>query len=239
MLHISRRQTPNRMSRQGWKPDMIVSHVTEGVYQGAVSWLCNPRSNASAHYVVSRSGDVTQLVDLREAAWCNGTSVGGKYNVERSRIAAIRNRRTNANLYTVSIEHEGYSYKDLFGGLTEPQYKATLELHRHIIAEVKRIYGVTIPVDRSHIIGHFEVAPVEKPNCPGRNFPWERLIRDLLAKQGGGSMDAQIKVIYRGRPLTVQGYQRDGRTYVQLRELMEKTGHVVTWDAATKTIRVD
>ena len=53
-MNISKQNSPNKYNgRNGWKPDMIVCHITEGSYSGAVSWLCNPASEASAHFVIS------------------------------------------------------------------------------------------------------------------------------------------------------------------------------------------
>lgn len=218
--------------RHGWKPDMIVNHVTEGTAAGAISWLRNPKSQASANFHVARNGVITELVPITDAAWCNGTGEGPRYNYNNSLIPEIRRRRTNANYYTVSIEHEGYSYKELFGGLTEVQYQATLWLHKYIITEVKRLYSVDIPIDRQHIIGHYQVAPREKPKCPGDKFPWNRLISDLQAWRN------VVRVNYRGRLIEVSGYVKDGRNHVQIRELLEKMGFRVNWDNKTKTVLV-
>lgn len=80
---------------------------------------------------------------------------------------------TNPNQYTIGIEHEG-----LDGALTKAQYQASLWLHQQLI---KR-HG--IPVDRDHIIGHYRINSVNKANCPGPKFPWERLFNDLK----GGTM---------------------------------------------------
>jgi len=177
---IIKKSSPNKMSRKGWKPDMIVSHITEGSYAGAVSWLCNPKSGASAHFVVSKKGEITQLVDIREAAWCNGTSTDPKKNnhYSKSSLKIVRDRKTNANYYTISIEHEGF-YKDGYGALTPEQLEATIWLHRYIIDEVKKIYGIEIPIDREHIVGHYQIDPIRKPNCPGKAFQWDKLIEGL------------------------------------------------------------
>jgi LysM repeat protein len=80
----------------------------------------------------------------------------------------------NPNKYTVSIEHAGYT-----GKLTEAQFASTVALHKYIRDYVKEHYKVDIPMDRTHVIGHFEVDPVRKPNCPGPDFPWTRLIAAL------------------------------------------------------------
>lgn len=177
---IIKKNSPNKMSRKGWKPDMIVSHITEGSYAGAVSWLCNPKSGASAHFVVSKKGEITQLVDIREAAWCNGTSTDPKKNnhYSKSSLKIVRDRKTNANYYTISIEHEGF-YKDGYGALTPEQLEATIWLHKYIIDEVKKIYGIDIPIDREHIVGHYQIDPIRKPNCPGKAFQWDKLIEGL------------------------------------------------------------
>lgn len=168
-------KSPNYMSRNGWKPDMIVLHVCEGTYQGSISWLCNPNSGTSSHYVTGKNGELDQLVDLDKASWCNGTAVteGAMYDYRRSTNRLVRERRTNANYYTISIENEGYSYKDGCGALTEPQYQTVLKLCKELIAKYN------IPVDREHIVGHYEIAPKEKPNCPGSKFQWDRLMNDL------------------------------------------------------------
>ncbi len=122
-MNITHENSPNHWDgRRGWKPDMIVCHITDGSYSGAVSWLCNPQSQASAHFVVARDGRVTQLVDIRNGAWCNGTSVtaGHAYHYSTSTLPLVRSRGTNANRYTISIEHEGM-YSQTHGALTDAQ----------------------------------------------------------------------------------------------------------------------
>ena len=185
-----KKNSPNHFNgRNGWKPDMIVCHITEGGYAGAVSWLCNTQSQASSHFVVAADGRIAQLVDLTNGSWCNGNSTdpNSRLYYKNSLNSIVRSRATNANYYTYSIEHEGYSYKDRYGALTEAQYQATLWLCKYIISETKRLYGIDIPIDREHIIGHYEIDPVGKPNCPapnkGANFPFDRLIADLKAGQ--------------------------------------------------------
>lgn len=177
---ITKKSSPNKMSRNGWKPDMIVSHIAEGTYDGTISWLCNPKSQASAHFVISKKGEITQLVDIREAAWGNGTSTDSKKNnhYSKSSLKIVRDRKTNANYYTISIEHEGF-YNQGKGKLTPEQLEATIWLHKYIIDEVKNIYGIEIPLDREHIVGHYQIDPIRKPNCPGSNFQFDEILKAL------------------------------------------------------------
>lgn len=177
-MNIVQHPSPNYGSRNGWKPDMIVNHITAGsTAAGALATLCNPAREASAHFVVDKDGTVYQLVALDRAAWANGTSNAATDNryYGRSKLAAVRDRRVNANLYTISIEHVCVSG----GTLTAEQLAASVELHRYIIGEVKRLYGVVIPVDRAHIVGHCEINPVTKPNCPGKDFPYNKILEGL------------------------------------------------------------
>ena len=182
-MKITQMTTRKKMGRYGWKPDIIVNHITEGGYSGAVGWLANGNSEVSCHFVTSRNGDVAQLVPIEWASWCNGTQWFNKnqaYYTERALSALVRERKTNANYYTVSIEHEGWTGKT-DGKLTDKQYQATLELHKHIITEIERIYKFKFQIDREHIIGHVDVSPREKPTCPGKYFPFDKLINDLRA----------------------------------------------------------
>lgn len=195
---IIQKSSPNKRSRNNWKPDMIVSHITEGNYAGAVSWLCNPQSQASSHFVVSKRGEITQLVPITESAWVNGTStdISKNNHYSKSSLKLVRDRKTNANYYTIGIEHEGFSSQG-GGKLTPEQFKATVWLHKHIIAEVKRIYGIDIPIDREHIVGHYQVDPIRKPNCPGKNFQWDDLIKEL---KGGNIVNTPKPQINNNQP---------------------------------------
>ncbi|SHI63510.1 N-acetylmuramoyl-L-alanine amidase [Lutispora thermophila] len=178
---IEKKLSPNKYNgRNGWKPDMIVNHITEGSFEGSVSWLCNPKSQASAHFVVAKDGRIVQLVELKDSAWANGTStdISKNNHCSKSTLEKVRFRKTNANYYTISIEHEGFSGQGQ-GRLTDIQLEATIWLHRYIINEVKRIYGIEIPLDRDHIVGHYQIDPIRKPNCPGQNFQFQEIIKAL------------------------------------------------------------
>src|SRR4051794_32927606 len=49
--------------------DQGAIHVTEGGFWGSVSWFRNRRSGGSSHFVVSRGGEIVQLVNLVDVAW--------------------------------------------------------------------------------------------------------------------------------------------------------------------------
>jgi len=180
IMNINYRQSPNKSSRNGWVPDIIVCHITEGNYNGSVDWLCNKKSQASSHFVVSRQGEVSQLVDLKDMSWCNGTSNVSSdkrfYGLSTSSI--IKNRKCNANYYTISIETEGYSATTK-GSLSNSQFNSLVNLIIYIKEQIKKIYNINLIIDRKHILGHYEINPITKPNCPGSEFPFDKLIKEV------------------------------------------------------------
>lgn len=64
------KKSPNFSSRNGSPIRKLVYHYTtsENV-NGVVSWLTNPESSVSAHYVIDLQGNITQLVQDDQRAW--------------------------------------------------------------------------------------------------------------------------------------------------------------------------
>ncbi len=186
-MKLNRVESPNKyFNRLGYKPAkmLIVNHITEGSATSCINWFQNENSQASTHFLVAKDGTITQFMDLTHGAWGNGTTSNPNSTLyyKHARNEYIRSNPTNANLFTISIEHEG-KYAETHGSLTEAQYQATLKLHKHIISEVKRIYDIDIPIDREHIIGHIDVTPISRPHCPGEKYPFDRLIKDLKGEE--------------------------------------------------------
>jgi len=62
----------NWNSRGNYQIKYIVVHATAGKFESAVSWLCNPKSQVSAHYIISLTGEIYQLVNDKDNAWAVG-----------------------------------------------------------------------------------------------------------------------------------------------------------------------
>lgn len=118
----------NFSRRSGRRIDRIVIHTIEGPESSAIHWFQNRRANVSAHYIVSHSGRITQMVREQDVAWHAGTS--------------------NMNGRSIGIENEGYASRNRW---TNAQYQKLAELTRSLCQR----YG--IPMDRRHIVGHSEV----------------------------------------------------------------------------------
>lgn len=81
--------SPNKSSRRGTHVDVVVVHDTEGSYAGAVSWLKNPKAQASAHVIVKEDGsEATQIVGWEEKAWSCVDYNSRSDNIELAGFAA-------------------------------------------------------------------------------------------------------------------------------------------------------
>jgi hypothetical protein len=141
-------------------PTHIVLHTTEGNFNGAVSWLKNPRAKVSAHYVVRASdGFSKQLVKEYDRAW----------------------HARCWNSQAIGIEMEGFS-KDS-GSFTPALIRTVSAIVRHL----SRMHGISANATR--IVGHDAGSRGALPgtglnNCndhgdPGVYFNWSGFWRLL------------------------------------------------------------
>lgn len=179
-MKIIVKNSPNHYTgRRGWKADMIAMHQS-GCPQlsTALNYYINGNV-CSPNWLIDTNGTIYQCVHPDNAAWCNGTRTtpGDKlyYGYALSKI--VRDRQTNANYYTYSIEFVHCQQ----GNINEAQITAAVELIQQVIIPHMMINGVTPKIDREHVIGHSEITPKtrdpETYNCPGKKFPFDEIIR--------------------------------------------------------------
>jgi hypothetical protein len=118
---------------------MIIIHDTESSYATAIQDFQDPTWAASAHYVVSFQGDITQMVREKDIAWHAGN--------------------WDYNTRAIGIEHEGYAWTCCY--YTAAEYDASARLAASICSR----WGV--PMDRTHVIGHNEVPDPNNPGLFG------------------------------------------------------------------------
>jgi N-acetyl-anhydromuramyl-L-alanine amidase AmpD len=178
-----------------WKADMIVFHQTGGdTLSPALHWYMNPNAQVSPNWLIDKDGTIYQLVDPDNAAWCNGTSTdpNNKLYYGYSLSDIVRSRRGNANYYTYSIECVHCAY----GNITDAQETAIVELIQNVVIPHMKKNGITPAIDRQHLISHSEVTPKsrdpEKFNCPGKQFPFDKII----SRVNGGTTPDDNKTIY-------------------------------------------
>ena len=159
-------QTPtcNYSSRSGTPVSAVTVHTIQGTYAGAISWAQNCNANVSYHYVISNTGQVTQMLCESDKGWHVGTE----------------------NPYTIGIEHDGVvSNPDNY---TPAMYAATADLCRDIVNSGYGIEGLRtayfpwaantyynasgIPGSCVRIKGH-QHFPNQTHTDPGQYWDWD------------------------------------------------------------------
>jgi N-acetylmuramoyl-L-alanine amidase len=136
-------RSPNYSNRKGLMIDTLVVHHTAGRFPGCAEWLCNPASRVSAHYLITRAGEIFCLVPEYFAAWHAGRCHWTYGNGIKAWSAEIRNR-------SIGLELEYYNS----GDFTDTQMSATYKFCRDVLRRIE------IPVE--NVLGHKEIAPGRK-----------------------------------------------------------------------------
>ena len=129
-------------------PNILVIHYTgmQSLDQ-ALQRLMSSNSQVSAHYLISRKGEIFKLVSEEKRAWHAGVSEF--------------KGRDNCNEFSIGIELEGTD------DLEYPpnQYKTLIEATKALMEAYPNI-----SVD--NIVGHKDIAPIRKTD-PGEAFDWD------------------------------------------------------------------
>ena len=131
----------------------------EQLFTNCLDWDAHPYfqsirgAEVSSHFVIARTGAITQFVSVLDRAWHAGQSSWHNTN--------------NCNDFSIGIELEG-----LEGGVFEPaQYRALSKLSLELLGSFSDIEGFA---------GHEHVAPGRKKD-PGAGFEWDTFQRSLGA----------------------------------------------------------
>lgn len=181
-------------------PDTLVIHFTGGSsLDSSVEHLKNPDIKASAHLVIGRNGEISQLIDFNRVAWHAGTSEW--------------KGRTGLNRYSIGIELDnagrmeraGQTFVSWFGRcyqahevIRAKHRNESSESYWHTYTEalltacfaVCRCLANTYPINT--IVGHEEIAPGRKID-PGPAFPLERLRDQILVGRDEAPTEPRIQ----------------------------------------------
>ena len=168
------RASPNFDQRAGdatGAMHMIIIHTCESNYASCWSWLVNPASQVSAHYVVSEDGsEISELVREQNRAW----HIAALYDCALNRRHDCWLNGVQSNHFTVGIEHAGFASQDSFPA-------AQLAASAALVCDVTRDRG--IPRDWQHIVGHGQLQPADRHD-PGANWPWIAYVHLVQARCG-------------------------------------------------------
>ena len=158
MSEYIERPSPNHDARS--RPiSMIVLHYTDMLSaEEAIERLCDPAAGVSAHYLVTREGEVVRMVPEERRAWHAG----------RSYWRGL----TNVNDDSIGIEIDNPGHSNGYEPFPDAQIDAVVRL----VADIKQRHHI----GRGNIVGHSDVAPARKRD-PGELFPWGQLARLRLA----------------------------------------------------------
>lgn len=162
-------------------PDTIILHYTGMPSEdAAISWLCNPESQVSSHYLVRENGDVVQMVSEDRRAWHAGKSFWAG--------------ATDINSRSIGIEIANTGHPSL------PDYpQEQIESVAQLCLDCAKRWSIT----PERVLAHSDIAPVRKVD-PGEHFPWDRLHQMGVghwvepAPMGGGRFFSQGD---RGQPI--------------------------------------
>ena len=177
----------------GIAPRFLIIHYTAGSSAaGTISWFQNPASRVSAHLVIARDGEITQMVPFNCEAWHAGQSRWGNLS--------------GLNHYSIGIELDNAGLLIRSGGkwvspLTRRSYpdsQVTVALHKndppgaqpsgwHAYSpeqiEATLECGMALFKDYAlaDVLGHDDIAPGRKRD-PGPDFPMDSVRARLLGR---------------------------------------------------------
>lgn len=187
------KQTPNRGGRI--KPEYLVMHYTgASSTNGAISWLCTPKSRASAHLVISPEGKITQLAPFNLKTWHAGASRwGNQMDLNSCSIgielvnAGLLLRRADG-IYTEQLgdkraipahdiiiaTHQNGGGERGWAEFADAQIEVAMEIGRALV----RHYQL------KEVLGHDEIAiPFGRKTDPGPAFPMSRFEAAVMGRE--------------------------------------------------------
>jgi N-acetylmuramoyl-L-alanine amidase len=125
-----------------------VLHSTGGAFAGAVSWMMSLAGKVSAHFVVSRTGEIRQLVSIYRVA----------YHAGAGRWPGVNDNRMNDCSIGIEMEH------------VDGKQDWTYAQVSSVAALVSAIRQKFPKITTANIIGHRDWAPGRKVDP--KDFPW-------------------------------------------------------------------
>ena len=167
-LKIKILKSPNysKKKRKISKIKYLIIHYT-GMQSERVSIdrLLNKQHKVSCHYLISRNGNIIQMVNDDNVAWHAGKSMWKTV--------------TNLNEDSIGIELVNKGHSLGYENFSKKQIKILINLCLFLKKKYK--------INKLNILGHSDIAPLRKKD-PGEKFPWFE-----LSKRGIGKWNLNIE----------------------------------------------
>ena len=161
-MKINSDLSPNYSKKRRLKKDIkfVIIHYT-GMQSEIESLkrLKDPKYMVSCHYIISRTGKVTQMVREENIAWHAGKSKWKKYK--------------NLNNFSIGIELVNKGHQFGYQNFSHRQIFSLTKLCK----KIKKKYLIK----KENFLGHSDIAPLRKID-PGEKFPWKKLSKLDIGK---------------------------------------------------------
>ena len=199
--------SPNRSRNSRARNDIkfVIIHYT-GMQSEieSIKRLKNPKAKVSCHYVISRKGQVTQMVKDKFIAWHAGKSMWKKF--------------INLNNHSIGIELVNKGHEFGYQNFSKKQIKNLIKLCVYL----KKKYSIK----KENFLGHSDIAPLRKSD-PGEKFPWKKLSTHNI---GQWYKEKNIKIKLNRKKienLFFKNLQQIGYRYFKIQKRSEKDWKVI------------
>ena len=199
--------SPNRSRNSRARNDIkfVIIHYT-GMQSEieSIKRLKNPKAKVSCHYVISRKGQVTQMVKDKFIAWHAGKSMWKKF--------------INLNNHSIGIELVNKGHEFGYQNFSKKQIKNLIKLCVYL----KKKYSIK----KENFLGHSDIAPLRKSD-PGEKFPWKKLSMHNIGQWYKGK-NIKIKLNRKKiENLFFKNLQQIGYRYFKIQKRSEKDWKVI------------
>jgi len=217
-------------NRHGDSPKIIAIHIQQGINAGSWNWWntgFDRRGNpiqASSTVMIGRDGGIVRVVPEEHAPWTNGDVIN-----PTPRGQAIADQfGPDPNLYTLSIETEGFSNEPNDRGWARwPLPKTQLASIVWQVRDWMQRYGIPL----EHVVRHADFNSSPDPNQTRTFCPGDELYAFVLNAIGGGG-DIPDMTPRHAKPVVIDGF--DGTA-----DVTSPNGTLVHADKRTVTAAFD
>ena len=162
VMKIKRNLSPNYSdkTRQKKKIKFVIIHYTGMQSEiASIKRLKNRKAKVSCHYLISRKGEITQMVKENKVAWHAGKSKWKNFN------------NLNDNSIGIELVNKGHEFG--YQNFSKNQLTSLISLCKFL----KKRYMIK----KENFLGHSDIAPLRKLD-PGEKFPWKKLSKFKLGR---------------------------------------------------------